>query len=634
MRQVFFVFLGLILLNAAIYSQVRTFDFVNYDDGALVYNNLPIQRGVSGAGVEWAFTSTLVGNYIPITTMTYLSDFQLSGLDPAAYHLTNLLFHAVNSLLLFWVLFRLTSALWPSALVAALFAVHPLHVESVAWISSRKDVVSTFFGLLAVWSYSAYVRRPRVLPYLASLVLFTIGLLAKPMLVTLPFVLLLLDYWPLNRFGRHHEAPFVALRERWRVLLEKVPFLLLTVLLSVLTLAAQRSAEAVPPARVLGFSARIYNAIVSYAAYMGNTLWPSGLIPFYPHPGAGIPLWHVLLSLFFLTAVSALCFRLRHTRPYLVVGWLWFLGTLVPVIGLVQVGGQSMADRYTYIPLIGLFIMAAWALRDSAVAWPKSRTAVTLSATAVVLILSIVSWRQTRHWENSIALFEHTLRFSPNNTVALANLGEAYLDAGRPDEAIARIKAVLALSPRNAGNLRNLASAYRQTGRLEEAEEQLVLAIQRDRRSPQTLNLLGLVFLDQGKEPRAQRRFEKALELDPEFIPAHINLGNLLLQQGHRAQALAHYRFVLERNPRHPDALTNLGATLLYLKDYEGAIPLLKRSLEIVPDDAVTHLNLAVAYFELGNFEEARLQAQRALEMDPEYRKADRFLRLILRRRP
>ncbi|MDK1022317.1 MAG: tetratricopeptide repeat protein [Candidatus Hydrogenedentes bacterium] len=634
MRIPLFICLALILVNAAIYTQVRKFDFVHYDDGAHVYENLPIQRGLSPDSMKWAFSSILISNYIPITTLTYLLDFQLHGLDPAAYHLTNLLLHAANSLLLFWVLFRLSSALWPSALVAALFAVHPLHVETVAWISARKDVVSTFFGLLAVWSYMAYVRRPRVLPYLASLISFTLGLLAKPMLVTLPFVLLLLDYWPLNRLGRHHEAPPVAFRERWGVLLEKVPFLLLSVLVSVLTLVAQRGAGAVQPASLLGFPVRVYNAVVSYAAYVGNTFWPSGLIPFYPHPGAGIPLWHVLLSLFFLAAVSALCFRLRRTRPYLIVGWLWFLGTLVPVIGLIQVGGQAMADRYTYIPLIGLFVMAAWALRDSVIAWPKSRTALTLSATAVVLILSLVSWRQTRHWENSIALFEHTLRFSPNNTVALGNLGAAYLDAGRPDEAIERIEAVLALYPRDVGNLRNLGKAYLHTGRLEEAEERLELAIALDRRSPKTLNLIGLVLLNQGKELQAQRRFEKALELEPEFLPAHNNLGNVLLQQGLHAEALAHYLFVLERNPRHPDALTNIGATLLYLKDYEGAIPVLKRSLEIAPDDAVTRVNLAVAYFELGRFEEARLEAERAREMDPTYEKADELLQLILSQSP
>ncbi len=634
MRYPLLVCLGLILLNAAIYTQTRTFDFVNYDDGVHIYNNLPIQHGLSGPGVEWAFTSVLVATYTPVTALTYLSDFEMHGLDPAGYHLTNLLFHMANTLLLFWVLLRLSSALWPSALVAALFAVHPLHVESVAWISARKDVVSTFFALLVVWSYTAYARKPRVLPYLASLMLFTIGLLAKPMLVTLPFVLLLLDYWPLNRLGHHRAAPPVDLRGRWGVLLEKVPFLLLTVLVSALTLAAQRGAGAIRPAHLFGFSARIFNAIVSYPAYVGNTLWPSGLIPFYPHPGEAIPIPSVLLSLIFLAAVSALCLHLRRTRPYLIMGWLWFLGTLIPVIGLVQVGGQAMADRYTYIPIIGLFVMAAWSLRDLVFAWPKSRAAVVFSATAVVLLLSILSWRQTRHWENSIALFEHTLRFSPTNTVALANLGEAYLVAGRHDEAIEHIQAALALHPRDLGNLRNLASAYRQTDQLEQAEKQLRLAIKLDGTSPRTLNLLGLVLLDQGKDIRARLRFEKALEVDPEFIPAHINLGNLLLHQDLRGEALAHYRFVLERNPRHPDALTNLGAVLLYLKDYEAAIPLLERSLEIAHDDAVTHLNLAVAYFELGRFEDAGLQAQRALEIDPSYEKADEFLRLIQSKSP
>jgi len=636
MRIPLFICLTLILVNAAIYSQVRNFDFVNYDDGAHVYENLPIQRGLSPDSVKWAFSfsTILVGNYIPITALTYLLDFQLHGLDPAAYHLTNLLLHAANSLLLFWVLFRLSSALWPSALVAALFAVHPLHVESVAWISARKDVLSTFFWFLALWAYASYVRRPRVLPYLSALALFALGLLAKPMLVTLPFVLFLIDYWPLNRFRKNAEAPNETLRGRWGVLSEKIPFFVLSIVASVLTFVAQRSADAVPGVGIFGISTRIYNAIVSYAAYVGKSIWPSGLIPFYPHPGAGISLLSVLLSVMLLTALTTLCFRLRHKRPYLIVGWLWYLGTLVPVIGIVQVGGQAMADRYTYVPLVGLFMMAAWAAKDLVAALPAMRIPMAISSAAIVSAFSIVSWQQAHHWENSIALFEHTLRFSPNNTVALGNLGAAYLGAGRPDEAIERIEAVLALHPLDVGNLRNLARAYLQAGRLKEAEEQLELAMELDRSSPKTLNLMGLVLLDQGKDLRAQRRFEKALEFDPEFIPAHINLGNVLLQQDLRAEALVQYRFVLERNPNHPDALTNLGAALLHLKDYKGAILSLKRSLEIVPDDAMTRVNLAVAYFELGRIEDARLEAQRAREMDPDYEKADELLRLIQSQSP
>ncbi len=629
MRIPLFVCLALVLLNAAIYSQVRNFDFVNYDDGAHVYDNLPIKRGLSPDSVKWAFSSVLISNYIPVTTLSYLFDFHVSGLDPGAYHLTNLLFHTLNSLLLFLLMFRLTSALWPSAFVAALFAIHPLHVESVAWISSRKDVISTFFWFLALWVYASYVRKPRVLPYLSAIVLFALGLLAKPMLVTLPFVLLLIDYWPLNRFRKDTEAPNGTLRGHWGVLLEKAPFFVLTIAVSVLTFVAQRDADAVPGVGVFGTSTRIYNAIVSYGVYAGKSVWPSGLIPFYPHPGAGIPLLSVLLSVMLLTALTTLCVRLRHKRPYLIVGWLWFLGTLVPVIGIVQVGGQAMADRYTYVPLVGLFMMAAWAAKDIVAALPALRIPTAISGAAIVSVFSILSWQQARHWENSIALFEHTLRFSPRNSTALANLGEAYLSDGRSEEAIGPIEAALAQNPQDLGNLRNLASAYRLAGRYKDAEEQLTLALRLDPESPKTHNHMGLVFLDQGQDPRARLHFERALALDPGYFPAHINLGNVLLEQNLRLEALAHYRFVLRRYPQHPDALTNMGATLLILEDYEYAIPFLQQALKIVPDDAVTLLNLAVAFYELGRIEDARAEAQHALRSDPGYAKAEQFLQIL-----
>ena len=629
MRIPLLICLALISLNLAVYIQVRDFEFVNYDDGIHVYNNQQVKLGLSSEGVAGAFSSTLYGNYIPITVLSYLVDFQISGLNPRAYHLTNILFHMANSVLLFVVLWRLTSAIWPSAFAAALFAVHPLHVESIAWISARKDVLSTFFLLLVLLVYAAYARKPRPALYLTALALFALGLMGKSMLVTLPCLLLLLDYWPLNRFTQRARAESDTSSKRLNLLLEKVPFFVLTIIVCFITAVAQHAAEAVQSTERLGLGIRASNAVVAYAAYIGKTVWPAGLIPYYPHRGAAIPGASILAALGLLIAISALCFHLRRTRPYLIVGWLWFLGTLVPVIGLVQVGGQAMADRYTYMPLIGLFIMAAWGAKDCVTAWPALRRPLAVSGLAIVMGLSVVSWQQTRHWENSITLFEHTLRVSPQNKVALANLGEAYLSRGRTDKAIPLIKAVLAENPDNLGNLRNLATAYRIQGRFEEAEEQLALAMKRDPKSPKTFNLLGLVLLDQGKDLAAQRRFEKALELDPEFIPARISLGNVLLEQNLRREAVAHYRFVLERDPNHPDALTNLGAGLVHLKDYEGAIPLLKRSLEIVRDDAVTQLNLAVAYFELGRVDDARREARRALESDPSYSKAEAFLQYL-----
>lgn len=413
-----------------------------------------------------------------------------------------------------------------------------------------------------------------------------------------------------------------------------MPFFALTLVMSFITFVAQQPAEAVQSTDNLGLSLRATNAVVAYTSYLGKTVWPAGLIPYYPHPGATLPGLSILAALGLLIAISALCFHLRHTRPYLIVGWLWFLGTLVPVIGLVQVGGQAMADRYTYMPLIGLFIMAAWGAKDCVTAWPVLRRPMGVAGLAIIVGLSTVAWQQTRHWENSFTLFEHTLRVSPQNSVALANLGEAHLSEGRADEAIPLIKAALAENPHDPGNLRNLASAYRDKGRIEEAQEQLGLAMKQDRRSPKTFNLLGLVLLDKGNSRAARRRFEKAIELDPEFIPAHINLGNVLLEQDLLQEALTHYRFVLERDPRHADALTNMGATMLVLEEYEEAILYLQKALVILPEDALTLLNLAVAHYELGRLDDARLHARRALESDPEYSKAEEFLGLIQEQSP
>ena len=626
MRTPLLICLTLVALNLAVFLQVRDFDFVNYDDGIHVYDNPAVKLGLSSEGITQVFTSTLYGNYIPITMLTYLLNFELSSFNPGGYHLTNLLFHIANSLLLFIVLWRLSSALWPSAFAAALFAIHPLHVESVAWISARKDLVSTFFMLLVMLAYTSYARKPRPLAYLAALVLFALGLLGKSMLVTLPCLLLLLDYWPLNRFSNSatETAP-----KRLNLILEKVPFFLLTLVISVITFTSQRAAEAVQSTDNLSLGPRVTNAIVAYAAYIGKTLWPANLIPYYAHRGATLSGLSIVVALALLIVVSALCIRLRRTRPYLIVGWLWFLGALVPVIGLVQVGGQAMADRYTYMPLIGLFIMAAWAAKDCTSIRPALGRPFAVAGLVIVLALSIVSWRQTQHWKNSFTLFEHTLRISPKNEVALANLGEAHLSEGRADKAIPLIEAVLADKPNDAGNLRNLASAYRAQGRIEEAQAQLSLALKQDRESPKTFNLLGLMLLEQGDNFAARRRFKRALEFDPEFVPARINLGNALLEKDFHQKAIEQYRFVLERHPNHADALTNMGATMLELGKYEEALPYLERALVILPNDAVTLLNLAVAQFELGRIDDARLYATRALESDPEFSKAEEFLQLI-----
>lgn len=634
MRLPALICLGLVLLNLAVYFQVRTFDFVNYDDGAHIYNNLEAQRGITRDSLEWAFSYIPVGNYIPITTLTYLLDFDIHGLDPGGYHLMNLAIHIVNSVLLFLLLLTLTRNLWPSALVAALFAIHPLHVESVAWISARKDLVSTFFGFLALFAYARYVRKPGTVPFVLCAASLTLGLLSKSMLVTLPFVCLLLDYWPLDRYRGYEGSPWRFMRRTAVLAFEKLPLFVIAAIFCVVAVFAQRQGGAVVPVGVLSFSERLANVPVAYLNYLEKTLLPIGLIPFYPHAGDGLSLMQVILSSLILLGLSIACVLAHKRYPYLLMGWLWFLGTLVPVIGLVQVGGQAVADRYTYFPLIGLFVMAAWGVASLAASRARLHRLLTISAVAALAVFSLVSWQQTQVWRNSIALFEHTLRVSPKNPVALANLGEAYIVDGRFDEAIEEIEAVLEMRPKDTGNLRNLGLAYRGVGRYDEAIERFSAALRIDPDSPRTHNHLGIAYRDQKNRLRARVHFERAIELDPDYLDAHVNLGNIYLDAGLLRVAVKHYRIVLERNPNQVDGLTNLGAALIEAGDYTEAVRLLTRSLELAPDDALTRVNLAVALFELGRIEKAHAEIRRALEYDPEYTKAIDFLQHIREQSP
>ena len=458
--------LALTLSTLVVYWQVQGHAFVTLDDYQYVVENPHVRHGLTPQGIVWAFTTGYASNWHPLTWLSHMLDCTLYGLNPKGHHLNSLLLHLANTLLLFWVLRRMTAALWRSAFVAALFALHPLHVESVAWVAERKDLLSTLFWMMTVGAYARYVERPGLGRYLLTLLLFAFGLMAKPMLVTLPFVLLLLDYWPL---GRRHLAPL-------RLIREKLPFFALTTISSIITFSVQKSWGAV--ISTLPLKDRIANALVSYVTYIGKTMWPVNLACFYPHPLDTLPRWQVGGSLLLLVGISIFVIRAGRRCPYLPVGWFWYLGTLVPVIGLVQVGAQAMADRYTYIPLIGLFLITAWTAAE--VGSKRSRLRMSLWVGMLLPFLAVGSWLQAQSWRTSVTLFEHALAVTRNNQIAHNNLGNILARQGRFKEASYHLSAAVRLNPNHATSQNNLGSLFMQQGRLQEAIAHLSKAVQID----------------------------------------------------------------------------------------------------------------------------------------------------------
>lgn len=448
--------LCLILMSSAVFEGVRTHQFV-FDDLGFISRNSLVKEGLTWDGFTWAFTTKLMGIWHPVTWLSHMVDCLLFGVNPAGHHLMNLFFHLANTLLLFLLLLFCTKAEWPSFIAAALFAIHPLHVESVAWVAERKDVLSAFFWLLAMWAYVGYVRNPGLRRYALVLIGFSLGLMAKPMLVTLPLVLLLWDYWPLRRWAPQGAAaaetgqpvgsfpyPRISLK---RLVWEKIPLFILAVLFSLMAVYAQKAGAMVVSLADIPLGARISNALVAYGSYLGKTVFPLHLAVLYPHPGNALPGWKALGSGLGLALLSLMIIRQALRYPYLLVGWLWFLGTLVPVIGLLQVGTQAMADRYTYIPLIGLFIMAAWGMADLMARWRCPKFLLPLVAGIMIAVFGTVAWFQVRYWRDAVSLFQHTLSVTQNNLLIQGALGEALYFRGEVDQALVHFQEAIRLNP-------------------------------------------------------------------------------------------------------------------------------------------------------------------------------------------
>ena len=567
--------LFLAALTWLVFGQTLRHDFINYDDPRYVYENTKITSGVSLSGIAWAFTHIHSMNWHPLTTISHMLDCQVYGLKPGGHHFTNVLLHIVAAILLFLALQEMTGTFWNSAFVAAVFAIHPLRVESVAWIAERKDVLSGVFFMLTLLAYVHYVRLPSIGRYLVVVFALACGLMSKPMLVTLPFVLLLLDHWPLDRIrGRF-----------WKRVAEKIPLLALSAVSSIGTLVAQKGA--VGWTEELPILERINNAIISYVLYIWQMVWPANLAVFYPHPENRLLPWEIISSLLLLVCGTAIPIALRKQRPYLITGWLWYLGMLVPVIGLVQVGWQGRADRYTYLPQIGLYIAITWTVADLTALWRRQRTILSTAAILTIGVLTWRAWAQTWYWRDSEILFKHALAVTTNNDVAENNLGIVYLRQGNVDEAISLLQAAVDLRPDNSPAHENLAKA----------------------------------LLQKGKVADALIHYQKLLELQPDNIEVHNIVGTALIQQRRIREGVEEWEKVLAIQPDNGNAMSYLAWVFATspddsLRDGTKAIQLASEALRISGNRIpILFRTLAAAYAESGRFSEAIQTAQQGIKL-------------------
>jgi hypothetical protein len=524
------VLAALTVLTVAVFGQVLSHEFLHYDDGVYVTENLAVRDGLGWESIRWAFTSSYRSNWTPLTWLSHMLDVELFGMQPAGHHGTNLLLHLANTLLLFALLRRMTGALRRSALVAALFAIHPLHVESVVWIATRKDLLSTLFGLLAIWFYVSWVQESRSRDQALALLFAAMGLMAKQMLVTLPFLLLLLDYFPLRRLkpssptqrtwewntgsksGRKSEPPEVSF---WILVREKLPFFALSLVAAVIAFVAQSRGGSVADLEVLSLWRRLDNAVLSYVTYAWRTIYPAGLCVFYPFPANPHSFWMFSAALSGLGSVTLLAALTVRKLPYLAVGWLWYLGTLVPVIGLVQIGGQASADRYSYLPLIGLFLVASWGIADLLERWDASGRAFTVVCLLLPCVLAVPAWRQVQYWRDDTTLFGRALSVTENNFTAHNNLGNILLEQGKHSEAARHLEAALRVRPD----------------------------------SPKAHNNLANVYKDLDRTSEALRHYRLALRAAPDAFQVHFNLAGALARVGRIDEAADHYARAAELEP-------------------------------------------------------------------------------------
>jgi Tfp pilus assembly protein PilF len=620
----YIICLFLVVTTLAVYWQVLDNDFVNYDDDKYVTENAHVNKGVTFDSLTWAFTSSHASNWHPLTWISHMIDCQLYGLNPRGHHLTSLLFHVANTLLLLLILARMTGALWQSSFVAALFAIHPLHVESVAWVAERKDVLSTFFMMLTVWAYILYVKKGEVKRYLLVVLFFVLGLMSKPMLITLPFILLMLDFWPLGRLCLLRDTRNVVTGQQtnektdiFRLVLEKVPFFALAVASSVVTFIVQERGGAMVLLKSYSLQTRIINAFVAYIEYIVNMVWPVELAVLYPHPGNSLPLWKGVVAGLALVLITILVIRKARKIPYLAVGWFWYVVTLIPVIGIVQVGPQAMSDRYTYITLIGLFVIIAWGAKDLLSKWLHRKICLGTLAAIILPVLMVLTWKQVQYWENSITLFKHTLKHTTNNFVIHNNLGVVLKEQGRTEEAIKHYLQALRSNPDYAPAHYNLGVAYAKSGKYKKAIETYKKAIRIKPDYADAHYNLGVAYAGSGKHKKAIEIFLQVLRIDPDNAQAHSNLGAAYVGSGKYKEAIEVFLQALRIDPDNVQAHYNLGIAYGVLGKYKEAAEAFMQAIRINPDDAGAHLNLGIANLSLNDRDSALEQYKILKSLDP-----------------
>ena len=638
----------LILLIAStlvVFWQVRNHDFVNLDDIDYVTGNDQVGNGWTKDGIRWAFTSTLHGHWHPLTWLSHMTDCQLFGMNPGRHHLVSVLLHVINTILLFQVLSGMTKETWRSAFVAALFALHPLHVEPVCWVSDRKDVLSTLFWMLAAGAYFMYTKKPGLSRYLLVLGAFLLGLLAKPVVVTLPFVLLLLDYWPLKRFATppsKGEEENENLEDRddgpkagslFHLFWEKALFFIVAGIFVFIAVSVMKSgklpnlgAQAMVPAEI-----HFDKALFHYAVYMGKLFWPVDLAIPYLEPSAvtNRQLWG---SALILMAVTILVFWKGRRHPYLPTGWLWYILTLLPASGLVKGGPYVIADRYTYVPLIGLFIMIAWGVPDLLEKWRHRRLALGLAALLVIIGLLICTWIQIGHWKDSVTLFTHTIKVTKNNYVGHNNLGFALMKQDRFPEAKEHLLEALRLKPEYAKAHNNLGVTSTKLGEIDEALSHFSEAV---RIMPDLLdahNNLGVILKKQGRLEEAARHFSEVLRIKPDSARAHNSMGILMARRGQTDEAAEHFSEAVKSDPDYAEAHNNLGVVLKRQGKLEEATAYFSKAVRIEPGYAEAHNNLGVMLQKKGRPKEAMSHFSEAIRLDPNYAEAHNNLGVLLER--
>ncbi len=585
-----------------------------------------VARGLTLKGLVWVFTHKDCDLYHPLTMLSLMGDYQLHGLQAGGYHFTNVLLHAASVILLFLILRQMTGALWRSAFVAAVFAIHPLRVESVAWVAERKDVLGGFFFMLTLSAYVRYVRKPdSVARYLMVAAAFVLALLSKPTVVTLPLMLLLLDYWPLQRFeqqGLVQQPEYFGIPRR--LILEKIPLLALAAGGCVMTV--QAAGKWIAGHAHVSMLSHISNAVVSYVVYLRQMIWPEGLAHFYPLPRKGYPVWAVALSFLLLALVTGGVLAFRRKRRWLLAGWFWYLGMLTPMIGLVQVAGFAHADRYTYLPQIGIYLAVTWLVAE----WQMNRWLIGGLMTAVLGLLIICAWKQTAYWKDGETLWTHALGCTTDNYVANANLGDVFLKEGKVDEAISYFQKAVQINPGYTDGHLHLGNALLQKGRVDEAITQIEQALQIKPDYEKAHNSLGMALSKKGRVDEAIAHYEQALRIKPDYPNAQNNLGNALLRKGRVDEAITHYERALQIKPDFANAHASLADALLQKGRADEAITHFQQALQIKPDLADAHDHLGIALAQKGRVDEAITHFQQALQIKPELADAHDHLGIAL----